>query len=92
MVSIIIYHTLNALFVMEDDGARVMNSQFTSLRSEQSAEGYSGVTRPLALFRCANQLRSGNITKLFWHAYESTYSRHVFSHCVVHLKVTPLCS
>lgn len=51
IIIIVIY---DALFVMEDDGARVMNSQFSRLRIEQSAEGYSGVRRPLALFRRAN--------------------------------------
>lgn len=48
---------------MEDDDARLMNSQFTSLRTVQSAEGYSGVKWPLALLRRAHQLRSCNFRK-----------------------------
>lgn len=61
---------------------RVMNSQFTSLRIEQSAEGYSGVKWPLALFRRANQLRSCNFRKrhktVLTCLWENSYSRHVF--------------
>lgn len=43
---------------------RALNSQFyPSVRIEQSAEGYSGVKRPLALFRRQNYLSSCNFRK-----------------------------